>query len=266
MKKLLLAASLGIMVGSVAMSGSAFAAQGAASQTTSVTITSSKSGATTGSLVAFHAAITPVVIAPNIHITGTVAWTITGSDGSTVACNKSTNVHGSGRVLCIVNAAQLQAAASPYAVVASYSGDANFAPSSATFSQVVASKQPGLFLHWITPPSNGGASVVSVKIKAGTGTRLVAGNVVFSIASDAVAVCTNGTAVPRSPGAMSVALGSDGSAFNEATCSLPAGWITVPSATNHNAHPKTRWYVTATYVGTTNFGAVYQRVLHGTLR
>jgi hypothetical protein len=247
-KNLKWAACLGIVVATIGTGVPAFAAQSQDLQATTVTITSTKPTALTGAELNFRAAITPNLIAPRTHITGTVTWTITGSDASTVPCQKTSTptVKNSGVVSCRVNKALLQAAASPYTVDASYSGDSNFAPGSGTLTQTVGIKQPNMIIRLPVGPSNGGPSTVTATVSAGVGSPLLTGSVIFSIASNVVTACTNGSAVPHSA-AKSVALGSDGSNANVATCQLPAGWITVPASSNSDKHPKTRWTITATW-------------------
>ena len=265
-KNLKWAACLGIVAAALATAAPAMAAQSQDLQATTMTVTSSKPTASTGSEVNFRALIAPTVIAPNTHITGTVTWTITGSDESTVACGRSTTiVKNNGSVFCRVNRAVLQAAASPYTVTASYSGDSNFAPIVGTLNQTVGAKQPGLLIRLPVGPSNGGPSTVTATVSAGVGTPLLTGNVIFSISSNTSTACTNGTPVPHSS-AMSVALGSDGSNPNVATCQLPAGWITVPTATPARRHPRTRWTITATFEGNGNFQSVFERARSGWLR
>jgi len=265
-KNLKWAACLGIVVAAVGTGVPAFAAQSQDLQATTVTVTASKLTASTGTEVNFRAAITPNLISPNTHITGTVTWTITGSDASTVPCGKSTTaVKNSGVVSCRVNKAVFQAAASPYTVTASYSGDSNFASGVGTYSQTVAIKQPNMIIRLPVGPSNGGPSTVTATVSGGVGSPLLTGNVIFSISSNVAAACTNGSAVPHSA-AKSVALGSGGSNANVATCQLPAGWITVPASSPINKHPKTRWTITATFEGNGNFLSVFQRARSGWLR
>jgi hypothetical protein len=265
-KNLKWAACLGIVVAALGTAAPAVAAQSQDLQATTVTVTSSRPTASTGSEVTFRAAITPNLIAPNTHITGTVTWTITGSDASTVSCGRSTTVvKNSGSVFCRVNRAVLQSAASPYTVTASYSGDANFASDVGTFSQTIGIQQPSLMIRLPVGPSNGGPSTVTATVSGGAGTPLLTGNVIFSISSNTSTGCTNGTAVPHSA-AKSIALGSNGSNANVATCQLPAGWITVPSATPDRRHPSTRWTITATFEGNGNFQSVFEKARRGSLR
>jgi hypothetical protein len=266
-KNLKWAACLGIVVAAFGTGVPAFAAQSQDLQATTVTVTSSKPTALTGAELTFRAMITPNLIAPRTHITGTVTWTITGSDSTTVPCQKSSvvTVKNSGRVSCRVNKALLQAEASSYTVQASYSGDSNFAPGVGTLSQTVTIKQPNMIIRFPEGPSNGGPSIVTATVTGGVGSPLLTGNVIFSIASNVATACTNGSTVPHST-AKSIALGSDGSNANVATCQLPAGWITVPPSSNADKHPKTRWTITATFEGNGNFLSVFERAKRGVLR
>jgi hypothetical protein len=71
---------------------------------------------------------------------GTVTWTITGADASVVACANGTTANVNRRTLveqCRVPQGVLMSASSPYAVSATYSGDASYAGSGGTFSQII---------------------------------------------------------------------------------------------------------------------------------
>ncbi len=70
---------------------------------------------------------------------GTVTYTITGATGDTLTCNTGSNVvtistteSNQGHAVCIVPAADLSTADSPYVVQTQYSGDSNYDPSTVT--------------------------------------------------------------------------------------------------------------------------------------
>jgi hypothetical protein len=256
----------------VGVGGTAFAAQSNDAQATTITVTSSKMSpkvASTGSAVTFRAQVTPNLIAPKTHITGTVAWTITGSDGSTVACNQVSRFANSGKSTCIVKGNQLLASASPYTATAAYSGDANFAPISGSFSQPVVAKTTSLRIHWGMPPTSDAPGSVTVAVTGGTATKLLGGTVYFSVTgtgSTSLVSCSNGTPVPHAGATRSFVLGSNGDASNQATCTLPAGWLVLQGTAPGRHHPKAFWTVTVTYLGNPNFSQVIQRQFRGSIR
>lgn len=256
----------------VGVGGTAFAAQSNDAQATSVAITSSKVSpkvAYTGSPVTFRAQVTPNLIAPKTHITGTVGWTITGSDGSVVTCARVYRFANAGRSTCLVGGGQLLASDSPYTVSAAYSGDANFAPVTGSITQTVAPKPSKLSIRFSSPPASDAATAVTVTVKGGTATDLVAGTVYFSVTgtgSTSLVSCSNGTPVPHAGTTRSFVLGSDGGAGNQATCTLPAGWLVLQGTAPGRHHPKAFWSVTVSYLNSTNFTQVIQRQFRGSIR
>jgi len=249
-KKLLSKVCLGAAVASVGLtsvllSAPAGAASAAPSQATTVTVTSSRPDATTalsGSPINFHAQVAPTLLPPHVHISGTVAWTITGHDGSTLTCGRIIPLHNNGRVTCMVLPSQIVAGASPYTVTAAYSGDANFQASSGTFSQTVGQRLTRLRVTLPVAPASGAATTVNVLVEAGQGTSLVTGLAVFATAASnhaVKAVCAVSDVQP--------VVGA------QATCQLPAGWMTVRPATPSIPHPLTRWQITVAYSGSTSF-------------
>jgi hypothetical protein len=92
-----------------------------------------------GHPVVFSATIAPQPPSTGLP-TGTVTWTITGSDSSVVVCSNGSTVNVNKRTLveqCKVPQAVLMSAGSPYSVTATYSGDGSYSESDGTFSQVV---------------------------------------------------------------------------------------------------------------------------------
>jgi len=250
-KNLLSKACLGAAVASVGLtsmllSAPAGAASASPSQATTVTITSSRPDATTaltGSPISFHAQLAPTLLPPNVHITGTVAWTITGHDGSTLTCGRILAMRNSGKSSCMVASGQIQAGASPYTVTAAYSGDANFQASSSTFSQTVGLHTTRLRISLGAAPTDGAATTVNVLVEAGLGTSLVSGLAVFASAASThsvKAVCAMSNVQP--------VVGA------RATCQLPAGWMTVRLPTPAVPRPLTRWQITVAYSGSASFG------------
>ena len=117
---------------------------------------------------------------------------------------------------CFVLAGQIQTAASPYTVTASYSGDANFQASSGTFSQAVGLRNTRLRVTVDAQPTSGAATTVTVLVEAGVGTSLVSGLTVFATAASShtvKAVCAVSDVQP--------VVGA------KASCLLPAGWMIV---------------------------------------
>ena len=111
---------------------------GAASGSTTTTVTASP--AVTGQAVVFTATVVKAHGVP----TGTVTFTITGTDSSTPSCDGGSNAvtlapntTGPGSVAQCPISAGLLASASRYTVLAGYSGDSTFSPSQGTLSKVV---------------------------------------------------------------------------------------------------------------------------------
>jgi hypothetical protein len=240
-------------------------------ESTTVTVTSSKASpavASTGSGVTFRAQVEPNLILPNTHITGTIDWTVVGNDGSTLTCARVLALRNSGRSSCIIAPGQLLAGASEYTATASYTGDTNFAPSSGFVTQAVNPKATSLLIRWESAPTSGAGGTVSATLRGGRATGLITGAIVFVVTGtdSRPTTCLNGSPVPHNPVAWSVALGSGGSPSNVAVCTVPAGWLVLPSAAPGLKHPKAFWTVTATYVGNDNFGGVIEKYRHGSIR
>jgi hypothetical protein len=181
--------------------------------------------------------------------TGTVTFTITGSDSSTVSCKTSNVVtikHS--KAICKVPVEQLLHVASPYSISAAYSGDVNFAPSTGTASETVNVGGTHTKLKVDSKPSSGNGNTFTAIVKAGPGGSDLSGHVLFSVSdtpsqSKSLRTCAGGDLQPIS------VTGNVGTA----TCVLAPGWFIVPSATHMTPHPHGAWNVSASYGGDNNF-------------
>ena len=186
---------------------------------TSTTVTSSSLPTVTGQPVTFTATVAPTSPAVGTP-SGSVTFTITGSDASSVSCDSGAVVPLTGDVAACPVSGGLLAAGTPYTVTAAYSGDANFAVSTATFSQSV-NRATATIAVAATPST---ASVVdgqpvsftaTIAVTApGTGTPT--GSVVFAVSyatptglNSTTELCQGGDTVPL--------------AGLSATCSFPSG-------------------------------------------
>src|SRR5580658_1308763 len=113
-KHLAAAAGASVLLAVTSLAVIPMVAGAAGSAGTSTTVTSSPASTTTGGGVTISAQVAAVTT--NAHTpTGTVVFTITGSDASTVNCEKSdTSKVKSGTAVCKVGSGQLKASASPY--------------------------------------------------------------------------------------------------------------------------------------------------------
>ncbi len=236
----------------VAMASFAIAPLASAQGTgTSTAVTSSPASPKTGSPVTLTATVTPVTT--DVHTpTGTVTFTITGSDASVINCKTSDTVSIShaGVATCPILKHQLLAAASPYAVTAAYSGDANFEGSTGTLSLTVATANTKTKVKFIRPkPSSGNGETFVAKVTAGKNGSLLSGHVVFAVAA------TGGTALKRKcVGGDSQPLAVSGN-VGTATCVLAPGWFIVPGKSKGNPHPHGSWNVSASYTGNANLSS-----------
>lgn len=251
MKSLVKAASLAIVLSSAMIGAPAFAAGGTA---TTLSVTSNVPSVVTGHHVGFRATVAPSRVGA-MKLSGTVAWTITGHDGSTVACGITTGLTKGGTANCMVDPAQLLAAASPYTVTATYSGDANFASSTGSTTETVTPAVTRLKIVLSANPTSGASTVIQAIVHGGPGSAALAGNVTFaavaSSATKGVKPFCSVVGKPPSPADNSQPL-VDGIA----TCTLPAGWFMVPVASSSNKHPHSTWAIAATYDGNGSFDPV----------
>jgi hypothetical protein len=181
---------------------------------------------------------------------GTVTFTITGSDSSTVSCRKANivNITRSGRAFCRIPVGELVHAASPYSVAAVYSGDENFDGSVGNIQVTVAQAITHTRIKVDSRPTSGTANTFTVTVHGGPGGSLLTGNVLFAVSDTPsqqknLRTCAGGNLQPI---AVSGNVGT-------ATCSLVAGWFIVPPATRKTPHPHGAWNVSASYGGDINF-------------
>jgi hypothetical protein len=246
---LLRATCLAIVVTGVCAATPAFAA----GTTTDMTVTSKATSTFSGQPAVFRATVTPTAIGKT-RISGTVTWTITGQNGSTVTCTTTNKFNASGVSVCKVGKALLLAAASPYDVTASYSGDANFAPVSNSLSYVVTPAVTHLRITYMGKPASGTSTTVVATINAGPGSTASTGDITFAIAASMSTkgvkpYCAGSNPVPSENNTQPLVNGVT-------TCVLPVGWIALPAPTTAVKHPKARWTFTASYPGDGSFTAV----------
>ena len=222
-----------------------------ATTATSVAIVAGRATTLSGHPMSFRASVAPTKVG-RTTITGTVTWSIVGHDGSTVACASTTPLSRSGHAQCRVGAAQLLGSGSPYAVTASYGGDANFSPSTERLSYVVDAAPAHLSYTIPERPTNGASTTIVVTVVGGPGTPALTGDVIFAAASGLSArgvkpFCAGTNPVPSANNSKPLVNGT-------ATCVLPAGWMILPPAgTGMFKHPKTSWTISMTYGGTSSF-------------
>jgi Bacterial Ig-like domain (group 3) len=181
--------------------------------------------------------------------TGTVTFTISGSNSSSVSCKTSNVViikHA--KAVCHVPVEQLLHVGSPYSILAEYSGDTNFASSTGGASVTVAEAATHMRFQVNAKPTSGTANTFTATVKAGPGGSDLSGHVLFSVSdtpsqSKSLRTCAGGDLQPIA------VTGNVGTA----TCVLQAGWFIVPSATHMTPHPHGAWNVSASYGGDLNF-------------
>jgi hypothetical protein len=187
--------------------------------------------------------------------TGTVTFTITGSNSSVVNCKTTTKVvenvatiSAAGKATCSIPDEALEAVASPYSIAAVYSGDDNFAGSTGNATEDVARAKTHTKVKVDSRPTSDTANTFTAHIEAGPGSSLVGGTVNFSVA-----------ATPRTAKSLRTCAGGDvqpvavtGNVAT-ATCTLTSGWFVVRPPTKKTPHPHGSWNVSASYSGDGNF-------------
>ena len=216
---------------------------------TTLTVTPTLTTITSGKAISFGSAITPAIVGKT-KITGTVDWTVTGADGTVVPCSTIKPMTGGGKARCSIANGVLLAKDAPFTVVASYSGDANFGPSTGSTTFAMTPTKTIIKVTLDAPPSSGSPTTATATIKGGPATSLIDGTVVFTISSSRPAGASphcSGTA--KSPLANNIQPVVD----QVATCTIPAGWVTVAKPTPTDKHPYTAWSISAVYNGNDSF-------------
>jgi hypothetical protein len=249
LRKLATVAGAGVVATATTLALTTFSASaaGEAATSTSLKAAASVTNSHAATFTASVTASTPGLGKP----TGTVTFTITGSDASQVPCMTSdaVTIHGKGKAACQVAAGSLSASASPYAVTAVYSGDSTYAGSSANLSEVVTTAKSHVSLTFDVKPASKQQTVFTATVTGGAGTPT--GTVTFVAAAagqHAKAKCSPGGRVQ--PLSVNAATPPQ----DVATCTLKAGWLIVKKATTADPHPSSSWTVVATYNGDANFG------------
>jgi hypothetical protein len=215
-----------------------------------MTITPKQATIVSGQLATFKAVITPNKVGKS-GISGSVTWTIAGSDGSSLSCSSTNKFGSSGVSLCKVDKAILLAAGSPYTVTAAYGGDANFAPVTQSIPYTVTVATTRMTIKYSPKPQSSVSTTIVATVKSGPGSAAVTGNVTFAVAASFAAkgvkpFCEGTNPVPSANNTQPLVNG-------KATCVLPAGWLAVQPSSSANKHPKTRWTISASYGGNTSF-------------
>jgi hypothetical protein len=258
MRKIAVVAGAGAVATMTTLALNPFSASAVDAPTATTTTVTGPATATAGHAVKFVATVAPFKMptAPFTKATGTVTFTIVGSDSSAVACAGGTNARAlslRGTASCKVSAATLSAAASPYSVTAVYSGDGNFVGSSNEISQTVEQATTHITLTFAPKVASATATVVTATLTGSSG-LLPTGKVHFVIlpslnnptkasmdncsgkASDDFQVLSP-NAAPRPKAVV--------------TCQLSAGWFNASSTAKTST-----WAVEASYNGDGNFGQV----------
>jgi len=183
-KKVAVAAGASVLVAMTSLAVVPLAASAVGSAGTNTAVTATPSATVTGHAVTIAAKVTPVTTNASVP-TGTVTFTITGHDSSTVSCKSAVPapVSHSGKATCIIQGGKLLAAASPYSVVGTYSGDGNFAGSSGSTSITVAKLNTHTKLKVKPAVHNHTANVFTATVKAGSVSKLLGGDVRFTVSS-----------------------------------------------------------------------------------
>lgn len=224
---------------------------------TTLTLTGSQTSIVTGKQVTFTATISPAKVGTE-KISGSVDFTITGADGSTVTCSSITALSPGGNSRCKVDKGVLLAGSAPYSVTASYGGSVSgtFGPSSGSTSLAVSATTTRTKMVLDATPVSGAATTVTATVVDGPATALLSGNVVFTVTSQyhgagVKVLCSGGNVQALSAGT--------------ATCSLPAGWMMVPKVSRTVPKPSGAWSISAVYNGNASFITSFKSK-HGTAK
>jgi hypothetical protein len=200
--------------------------------------------------VSFTALVTPAKVGTT-KITGTVTWTVTGADGTVIPCTTPPVLSTGGKSHCKIAKGVLLAGSAPFTAAVDYSGDATFAPTSASTSVDATAGTTRVVVALSAVPTGGAATTVTATVTDGPATALLSGNVVFTISSQfhaaGVSVRCTGTQTPVSLNNVKPVTAG------VATCDLPAGWMTLPKVSKSTPKPSDGWSVTAVYNGNASF-------------
>jgi large repetitive protein len=249
LKKMAIIAGAGAIatMGTLALNPFSASADGASTSTS----VSAPTSLTTGHAVNFTAFVTPTTAIPGTKPTGTVTFTIVGSDNSSVACAggvSNPTINGKGKAVCKISSGTLVASASPYSVTAVYSGDDNFAGSTGSTSLDVTLAPSHVKLTYDAKPTSGSATTFTATVTGGGAGSLPTGQVIFAVSTSPSAgstKCSGGNT-------QTLAASSDATPVAIVTCALQAKWFKVPAATKTDPHPSASWTVTASYRGDNN--------------
>jgi Bacterial Ig-like domain (group 3) len=258
MRKFAIVAGAGAVATMTTLALNPFSASAADATTPTTTTVTGPAKLTVGHAVTFVATIAPfkTLSAPIVKATGTVTFTIVGSNSSTVSCSGATSspaLGHTGTASCKVAKGGLTGAGSPYTVTATYSGDGTFIGSSDSISQAVGLATTQMTVSFDPKVASGGATVVTVSLTGSSG-LLPTGKVHFAIP----------TSNAPTKGKLDNCNGKKHDDFQhlsandttptptaEVTCSLPAGWFNASTTAKTST-----WNVEASYDGDANFGQV----------
>jgi hypothetical protein len=218
---------------------------------TTTSVTATPAATTTGHAVTIAAKVAPVTT-DAATLAGTVTFTITGSDSSTISCKNPAPapVNHAGKATCLIPAGTLLAAASPYTASGTFTpSNANYSGSTGSTSVAVTKARTHTKLKGKPAVQNHTANVFTASIKAGGATKLIGGEVRFTVVSKPgptnphKLICAGGDLQP-------VAVSGN---VATATCSLQAGWFVVPPKTKTDKHPVGTYGVSAVYLGNGSF-------------
>jgi Bacterial Ig-like domain (group 3) len=255
-KRFAIVAGAGAVATMTTLAVNPFSAGADGTTTPTTTSVTGPSSLVAGHAAKFTATISPFETgsAPVTKATGTVAFTIVGSDSSTVACAGGNPLLSSkGKAVCKVAADTLFASAAPYSVTAVYSGDDNFGTSTGNLSQTVAQVGSRLKLTYLAAPTSGSSSTFTATVTGGAGSDPT-GFVQFAASSTPA---PSPTSLLRCSGGNHQALSASSSTppVMTATCVLAAKWFKVPASSKTDPKPVATWTVTATYAGDGNYKA-----------
>jgi hypothetical protein len=261
LKRIAIVAGAGAVATMATLAVNPFSAGADGTTTSTTTTVTGPSTLTTGHAAKFIASVSPFETssAPVTKATGTVTFTVTGHDSSTVSCaggNNALALSRKGKAICKVAADTLSASASPYTVTAVYSGDDNFGTSTGDLSQTIALAASHVKLTYLAKPTSGSSDTFTATVTGGAGTDPT-GYVVFTASSAASPSSPSASTLTKCGGGNHQALSASSATppVMTATCVLPAKWFKVPAPTKSDPKPVGVWSVSASYAGDANYGS-----------